>query len=174
VTHPAEVLIVSIEDGVSPADTEALFDRSGLTDYVYRGPLRPMPTLRELIESGERVIVMGEDRVGDVPWFRQQFDIVQETPYKFATVAALNEPGNCAPNRGDVSDPLLLINHWVDTSPAPRVGNARKANSTPELLGRARRCERVRDRLPNLLAVDLYREGDLFEVATALNRKPRD
>jgi hypothetical protein len=170
VSNPYEVLLISIEDGVTPEDTAEIFKRSGLLEYVYRGPLRPMPTLRELIESGERVVVMGEENVGDVPWFHQQFDVVQETPYKFATVAELNAPGNCALGRGDRDNPLFLLNHWVDTSPAPRPENAKQANARPELLGRAQRCGQERNRLANIVAVDLYREGDLFGVVAELNR----
>jgi hypothetical protein len=169
-THPYEVLMISIEDGVTPADTAALFAETGLLDYVYQGSLDPLPSLRDLIESGERVIVMGEENVGDVPWYRQQFDLVSETPYKFRTPVELEAPSSCAPNRGDPSNPLFLVNHWVDTSPAPRVSNARRVNARRVLLDRARRCGRERDRVPNLLAVDLYRVGALFAVARELNR----
>jgi hypothetical protein len=31
-------------------------------------------------------------------------------------------------------------------------------------------CERIRDRLPNLVAVDFYRRGDVVGVVDALNR----
>ena len=176
VENPYEVLLISIEDGVTPEDTADLFEKSGLLEYVYRGPLDPMPTLHELIESGERVVVMGEENVGNVPWFRQQFDIVQETPYKFGTVAELNAPGNCALGRGAANNPLFLLNHWVDTSPAP-------ARRTRSRRTRGASCSAARAAAgasatgcANILAVDLYREGDLFGVARELNRAgpPRD
>jgi hypothetical protein len=32
-----------------------------------------------------------------------------------------------------------------------------------------RRCEQIRHRLPNLLAVNFYKEGDLFRVVNRLN-----
>ena len=32
-----------------------------------------------------------------------------------------------------------------------------------------RQCQRERGRLPNILAVDFYRSGDLFEVVAELN-----
>lgn len=163
--------MISIEDGVTPADTARLFADTGLLDYVYRGSLDPLPTLRDLIESGERVVVMGEENVGQVPWYRRQFDYVSETQYEFGTPAALKAPSSCKPNRGNPSNPLLLVNHWVDTPPAPRVSNARKVNARRALLGRARRCARERRRVPNLLAVDLYREGDLIAVARELNQR---
>jgi hypothetical protein len=170
-THPYEVLMISIEDDASPEDTAELFKKSGLLNYVYRGPLRPMPTMRKLIESGERVIVMGEENVGRVPWFRQQFAFVQETPYRFGDLPELVSPASCGRERGRPGNPLFLLNHWIDTSPAPRVTLARKANSRNVLLGRAERCQRDRVLLPNLVAVDLYREGDLFDVVRTLNRR---
>ncbi|MEA2194745.1 MAG: hypothetical protein QOG42_1179 [Solirubrobacteraceae bacterium] len=169
VAHPYEVLLISVEDDVSPEDTAAVFHKSGLVDYVYRGALRPMPTLRDLIADGRRVVVMGEDDVGDVPWFRQQFDFVQETPYTFADLVTLRASAACDPNRGAAANPLFLLNHWIETTPAPRVTLARRANARSVLLTRARACEKARGRTVNMVAVDLYREGDLFGVVDALN-----
>ena len=37
------------------------------------------------------------------------------------------------------------------------------------ILARAEKCERVRSRLPNIIAVDFYRTGDLFKVVQHLN-----
>ena len=49
VTHPEEVVIISFEDYVPPADIAAAFEASGLIDFVYRGPLGPSwPTLGEM------------------------------------------------------------------------------------------------------------------------------
>jgi hypothetical protein len=42
-------------------------------------------------------------------------------------------------------------------------------NAYDALLRRARDCERVRGQLPNLLAVDFYRRGDVFAVVDELN-----
>jgi hypothetical protein len=61
------------------------------------------------------------------------------------------------------------MNHWVNTDPAPLASNARRVNAYEPLLARARECEKVRTHVPNLVAVDFYREGDLFKVVDALN-----
>ena len=42
-------------------------------------------------------------------------------------------------------------------------------NAREVLLARARACERERGMLPNILAVDFYRSGDLFGVVDTLN-----
>ncbi len=64
---------------------------------------------------------------------------------------------------------MFLVNHWIDTSPAPRPSNARKVNAHEALLRRARECERIRGRQTNLLAVDFYETGDVFGVTDELN-----
>lgn len=170
VQNPHEVLVISIEDDVTPEDTAALFEQSGLLDYVYMGEVGPpWPTPREMIESGQRVLVMGENEVGEVPWYHQQFELTQETPFHFTSPEELADPDSCDPNRGGADASLLLLNHWVDTSPAPKPSNAKKVNAYDALLKRAERCQRARGLLPNLVAVDFYREGDLGRVVETLN-----
>lgn len=77
---------------------------------------------------------------------------------------------SCRPNRGDDRNPIFLMNHWVDTSPVPQQRIARQVNRRGPLLRRARTCERARGRLPNLIAVDFYEQGDVLGVVEALNR----
>jgi hypothetical protein len=170
VRHPREVIVLSIEDKVTPADTVDAFRRSGLLPLVYTGPSGPpWPTLGSLVDSGHRIVVFGEKETGDVPWYRPQFKYVQDTPFGFRSVADLEAPSSCAPNRGPGDAALFLLNHWVDTPPANRPSNAAVVNRYGALLGRARRCEQERRRLPNLLAVDFYKTGDVLRVADALN-----
>ena len=170
----AVVMIINQDEGVTPVDIERAFDRAGLLDLVYRGPLGPFPTLGEMVESGQRLVVMAENDAGDVPWYHLAYAKgLQETPFRFRTAAALTEESqvaaSCRPNRGQASAPLFLLNHWVDTTPAPRPSLAAIVNERAVLLGRARRCERIRHRLPNLVAVDFYRRGDLLGVVDELN-----
>jgi hypothetical protein len=42
-------------------------------------------------------------------------------------------------------------------------------NAHAALLQRAETCRRLRHRLPNLVAVDFYKRGDVFGVVRALN-----
>jgi hypothetical protein len=170
----AVVMIINQDEGVTPTDIESAFERAGLLDFVYRGPLGPFPTLRRMIDSGQRLVVMAENDAGAVPWYHLAYaSALQETPFRFRTAAALTEESqlasSCRANRGPASAPLFLLNHWVDTSPAPRASLADIVNARPALLARARTCERLRHRIPNLVAVDFYRRGDLFGVVDALN-----
>jgi hypothetical protein len=171
VAHPEEVLILSIEDDTTAADTAKLIRDSGLLREVYRGAARPpWPTLRELIDRDERVLVLVENHPGAEPWLHPQFDVAQETPFHFNTAQELEAPDSCRANRGDAKGSLLLVNHWVDTSPAPRASIAREVNAQSFLDERLTRCRQERKLLPNIVAVDFYRQGDTFGAVDRLNR----
>jgi hypothetical protein len=170
VKHPDQVLLISVEDDVSPADTAAVFAGSGLLDLVYEASVgSSWPTLRELIEQDRRVLVFGENDTGDLGWYRPQFDVLQETPFHFTRAAQLADASSCRPNRGGTGKSLFLLNNWVDTSPSPRPSNARVVNAYGTLLARARRCEAERHHVPNLLAIDFFKLGDVLRVAATLN-----
>jgi hypothetical protein len=171
VAHPEEVLILSIEDDTDAADTAALIRESGLIREVYTGPAKPpWPTLETMIERNERVLVLIENHPGDEPWMHRQDAVTQETPYAFATPAELAAPDSCRANRGGDAGSLLLVNHWVDTSPAPRRSIAREVNAREFLGQRLNRCRAERGLLPNIVAVDFYRDGDVFGTVRALER----
>jgi hypothetical protein len=168
VTNPDEVVIICIQDeGVTPQDIERCFEESGLVDFVYRGAAAPpWPKLREMVAADQRVLVMTEnDDSRSVPWIHPAFEVMQETPYAFHNPAQFS----CAPNRGGTSGSLYLLNHWIDTAPAPLPSNAEVVNAYDFLLARARRFQKERGHLPNLIAVDFYRTGDVLEVAKTLN-----
>jgi hypothetical protein len=174
--NPSEVLAIVIEDYVAPQDIDEAVRESGLIDYVYEGPLDPMPTLQQVIDSGGRAIMMAEQDAGggSIPYYHEAYEaLVQETPYSFNRPAALADPGelaaSCQPNRGPDDAPLFLVNHWIDTSPAPKPSNAKKVNSYDALLARIRECEELRGVPANFISVDFYRQGDLFDVVEAVN-----
>jgi hypothetical protein len=176
VTNPGEVVIVVNQDeGVSPADIERAFTQAGLGDLIYRGQLGPFPTMREMIDSGQRLVVMAENDAGSIPWYHLAYrHALQETPFSFKTVEQLSDPAkldeSCRPNRGPASAPLFLLNNWVDTTPVPRASLADVVNAHAVLLRRAQTCQRIRHHRPTLVAVDFYRRGDVIGVVRALNR----
>src|SRR5690606_9730649 len=70
--RPNEVVILSFEDYITPEDTRAAFEASGLLELVYRPEGDDddgWPTLRELIERDERVIVFADPRGGTFDWY---------------------------------------------------------------------------------------------------------
>jgi hypothetical protein len=166
VENPGEVLVFVIEDYVAPDDIAAAFRESGLERFVYRGGVAgPWPTLREMIDSDQRVVVFGENDTKGVPWYHPAFETVQETPYRFLTPVDFS----CRPNRGGATSPLFQVNHWIETTPAPKPTNAAIVNAHDFLLARARLCKKERGKLPNILAVDFAMTGDVVAVAAELN-----
>jgi hypothetical protein len=171
VTHPDEVILIVVEDIVTPQDLAAEFEKADLADLIYTGSASPpWPTLRQLIESGRRVLVFTESGKPGVPWLRPAFETFQETPYSFHKI----EDFSCRANRGGDAGSLFQINHWIETTPTPKPSNAAIVNAYPFLLARAEKCASERHHLPNLIAVDFYRTGDLFAVVNRLNGVARE
>lgn len=166
--HPREVLVMSIEDQVPPEQFATFVEQAGLLDLTWKGPVDPLPTLGEMIDSGGRILWMAESDAGDLPWLHQQFDLVQETPYDKSTLHGLLSDAGCAPNRGDADNPLFLINLNVSTVP-PRASFAKTVNARKTILDQVTRCERIRHRKANLIAVDFFRTGDVVGATKELN-----
>ena len=166
VANPGDVLIVVIEDYIPPEDIARLFQEAGLLDLIYTGALsQPVPTLRQMIDWGQRLVVFIESGKPGVPWLRPAWEAMQETPYTFHKP----EDFSCRANRGPRTAPFFQINNWIETTPAPRPSNAEIVNAYGALLARARACREQRGQLPNILAVDFYDVGDLFRVVRTLN-----
>ncbi len=128
-----------------------------------------------MVDSNQRLVVMAENDAGAIPWYHPAYaHALQETPFRFRSASELTDPSklpaSCRPNRGPPSAPLFLVNQWVDTTPVPRASLADIVNAREPLLARMQTCQRIRHRLPNLVAVDFYRRGDLLGVVNVLNR----
>jgi hypothetical protein len=175
VANPGAVVIVINQDYLEPKDFVGAVREAGLEEFAYTGPVDGRwPTLREMIDSGRRLVFLAENHAGAAPWYRLAYEkATEETPYTFKKVALLTDPDrlpkSCRPNRGPDEAPLFLMNHWISTDPVPRPSDAAKVNAYRPLLARARECRRVRDHLPNLVAVNFYLEGDAFRVVDTLN-----
>jgi hypothetical protein len=175
VANPDEVVVVINQDYVTPEDFVAAANDAGLGGLVYAGPITSTePTLRQMIDADRRLVVLAENRAGAASWYRSAYQsITGETPYTFSKVAQLTDPAqvaaSCKPNRGPERAPLFLVNHWISTDPLPLPSHASQVNAYDPLLARLRECRRVRDHLPNLVAVNFYRRGDLLRVVDAVN-----
>ena len=175
VANPGEVLVIVNQDAISPEDFVGAVRDAGLERFAYRGPVDGRwPTLREMIDSGQRVLFLAENRAGAAPWYHPAYEaILQETPFAFSRPAELTDPAGlaatCRPNRGPASAPLFLFNHWITTDPAPLPSNADRVNAYRPLMARLRECERIRGRMANLVAVDFERRGDVLQAVDTLN-----
>lgn len=167
VENPGEIVFIVIQDeGVAPQDVAECFEKSGLIRFVYQGAVTPpWPTLGELVAGNQRVLVFAEHDSEGVSWYHPAYEVFQETPYRFLDPSEFSNK----PNRGGTGGSLLLMNHWIETTPAPKPSNAEIVNAYDVLYKRAAACRRERNMMPTLVAVDFYRTGDLLRVVDALN-----
>ncbi len=164
-THPREVVAIIIEDKISIEDTEATFEASGLMPYLYthQGG-QPWPTLGEMIDGGQRLVVMAEVEGPPPAWYHHAWDYTEETPYSFKDPTELS----CQPNRGDTGKPFFLLNHWIERVSPSRV-DAVHINDYEFLLDRAQQCAEERGQIPNFVAVNFYLIGQVVDVVDELN-----
>ena len=168
-----EVLLVIVEDYIRPDDMDGAMRDSGLLKYAYRYDQRNhpgWPTLREMIERDERLLLFYETGRSKCAcdWYQAAFQYIEDTSFRYASVDAFD----CEPNRGNASAPFLLANHWV-FSIIPSQKNAALANRYDVLKRRVETCKRDRWRVPNIIAVDFAETGDLLRVVRELNAGPR-
>ena len=163
--HPAEVLSIIFETYISAEDTRQAFIDSGLIDYVHvQTAGTPWPTLRELIDRGERLVVFTDTDGGTYDWYLDVWAHAFETPFSAEMPADLS----CRLGRGDGDGALFIFNHFL-TAPVALPSLAEMINHNPSFLERARTCEMERSHLPNFVTVDFHDIGDVLEVTDALN-----
>lgn len=169
--HPREVLMITIEDAAPTADIKRGLEDAGLADMASTfqpDSGAPFPTLEQMIAGGKRLWIQAEDKGLPDSWYHRAYSVMQETPFSFTKPAQLQTDASCRPQRGGTKPPLFLVNSWVETYP-PNPRNADVVNQPAFLVERARRCSRLRDRVPNFLAVDFVERGDVVGAAAVLN-----
>jgi len=167
--HPDQVLIVIVEDYVPPATIARAFEHAGLVRYVatlQRGA--PLPTLRTLIERGQRLVVFAEEKGGSPAWYMPAFSFMQDTPLG----ATRPDQLSCKRFRGEQHSPLLLINHWIPPFPPSPSLNALIGREA-FLRARIARCMAEHDSKGAIVAVDFYARTSVLEVAGELNGQGR-
>jgi hypothetical protein len=165
--HPDEVLQFVIEDYVAPERLRAELDAAGLgQELVSFTPGSALPSLGTLIDAHTRLLVSLENGDGGPQLPNAFTGLVEETPFTFLKATALRGAESCRDHRGVADSPVLQLNHWVTP---PLVAHAIVANRF--LASRATTCERVRRRVPTLIAVDFVDRSDVVAVAARVNRR---
>ncbi|HWI22311.1 MAG TPA: hypothetical protein VNT22_06815 [Baekduia sp.] len=164
--NPGEIVTIFAEPYAKPAVIEKTFEEAGLLPYVARlDRNKPLPTLGEMVKSGERLVVFTERDGGSPDWYLDGFSFVQDTPLGATNAGQLR----CTRNRGSADSPLLLINHWIDTFP-PRP-SANRTIADRFLSRRVEECAAARKIAPNLIAVDFYDQSGVVAVAAERNAR---
>lgn len=163
---PDEVVAIIYEDHVDANVVEADFSAAGLVPYTYAWAGGTWPTLGELIDAGTRLVVMAESGGPPPAWYHPAWDLAWDTPYTFHAVSEFS----CELNRGSESNPLYLVNHWMNTAiDLPSEANAEVVNAYDVLHARLEECRAEAGRIPSFVAVDFYEKGELFRAVDALN-----
>jgi hypothetical protein len=161
-----EVLTIIFETYVADADLDAVLRASGIVDYAYVHPSgAPWPTLRDMIDSGKRLVVFLEKGGGTPGYLMPAYEgNIWDTPYSFATEADFT----CALGRGIAGSPLFLVNHWL-SNPLSDEKYAQQVNVEAVLGKRVADCTAAAGRAPTFVSVDFYDIGDLFGVVRKTN-----
>lgn len=163
--HPSEIVMLVIQDATSSSDVVARFDEAGLLGEVATlAPGQPLPSVGDLIDAGTQLLVFAERGDDDAPpWYHRAYDWFQETPFAYDSI----EEFDCARNRGESDNPLMLVNHWVSRSP-PDPAIARAAGAAEVVNQRLATCAAAGRPQPNVIAADFVTGGDVIDVADSL------
>jgi Phosphatidylinositol-specific phospholipase C, X domain len=169
-SNSREIVSIIFETTVDGNTISNALTDAGLIDYVHtQSTGAPWPTLSNMIESGKRLVIFTENQAlaGTPPWFHYAWGNIFDTPYDFGSQADFS----CDINRGNSGNALFLVNHWVSL---PIVGTGIKdsaavVNDEGVLWPRVQNCMAQNGHIANFVAVDFYRQGDLFRVVDSIN-----
>jgi len=164
--NPNEVITLLLEpSGVNAAEIAAAFSAADFTRYCFPYAAgAPWPTLREMITTGQRAVVLTDRDTGDIPWLLPMWSTMWDTNWNIKQ----KEQFDCECNRGKTTQPLFNLNHFMQ-NPLPFPANAEIVNRNPFLYERAKKCMDDTGRIPNFVTVDHYHIGDIFEAVNRLN-----
>ena len=163
--NPREVVTLILESYVDRVDVARALAAARLDLSVRDQPVgAPWPTLGQLLERDERLVIITDRGGGVYPWLLAVWDHAWETDWNNKTAADLT----CKRNRGAAGNPLFILNHFIG-NPLPSPGLALSINRREVLLERARRCKQESGRQPNFVTVDFHDQGDLISVVRELN-----
>ena len=164
--NPNEVITIVFESYVDAADAAAVFTQAGLDAYAHAQPEdAAWPTLGDMIRSGKRLVVFhSRSDADEPPWYMYEWDYTWSSPYHFESA----DEFNCGFDRGSADNAVFEVPHFI-TNPLPNRFRAEEVNTNPVFIDRMRDCIAQSGRLPNIVSVDYYSLGNIFDVVDALN-----
>ena len=163
--EPGAVVTLIIESYLSHDLTADAFDASGLTPYAYVHNGGAWPTLGELIDAGDRLVVLQDEAVDPAyPWLMNVWDHAFETHFSASVPADFS----CVDNRGEPTSDLFILNHFLtDVFGSPTL--AAQVNGNPLLIDRAEECEAFHGTAATFVTVDFFEIGDVADAVASLN-----
>ena len=171
--NPNEVLLVYIEDYISPEDLARALQASDLWQYVTEGPLTR--TLGDMIASGKRVVFISQNRTSAYRWYPKLTAIGRDTDYDFTSTDRLTNPANhwesCRPTPWGASGRgrILIMQHFVTPTTTGSRSASTTVNQRDVITARGLRCRDRHGVMPSVVLVDYYELGDVLGAVRALN-----
>jgi len=162
-----EVVVIIFENACTDEEIMDMVDSVGLAPMVYHHT-GTWPTLRQMIESNQRLVLTVEQTDGDLPdGLLYAWEHTFDTPYTFANWSDFT----CAVNRGGSGKKtFFLLNHWMSNAVGlPDKTRAKRANSWEMLGQRVNDCSAFHNRRINFVGVDFYNLGDALAIVDSLN-----
>lgn len=165
--NTTDIVTLIIQDAITVADTEAAFRATGLEEFLYAGdPSDEWPTLGEMIDANQRLVVFSEANGPPPAWYHSAFEVIGDTSFTVQSRDAFT----CDIGRGPSEPRLFLMNHWV-ARPVPDRADAAVVNARNFIIDRAEECAEQLDRFPNFIAVNFFSLGDVIGAVDELNRR---
>jgi hypothetical protein len=170
--HPNEVVTLLTESKEVTTDLIAgAFSDSGLLPRVRtQAAGAPWPTLSDIIQSGQRVLVFHADMTAtggsSFPWMLDRFSWTWETPWDNVQ---LQDFSRCNADRGTKGNSLYVVDTYLEDPGVQSAANAARVNGNPFLLDRLLYCQKTAGARPNFAMVNYYEVGDLFHDVDVLN-----
>ena len=169
-TNPKEVITVILECYTSANSIENSINETGLSKYLYTHILNTdWPSLQSMINDNKRLVFFSdkEDASPTQGWYHYMWKYAVETSYSAKSINDLN----CSFNRGNASNDLFILNHFITSSIGVGVKEkANSANSNPYFMNRVLQCQKETNKFPNFITVDFYDLGNGFEVVNQINK----
>ncbi|MGB1217734.1 MAG: phosphatidylinositol-specific phospholipase C domain-containing protein, partial [Saprospiraceae bacterium] len=151
--NPTEILSIIFETNVTSTQLENELMVAGLMSYLHEQTLgTSWPTLQEMIDDDKRLVIFSESDNGQAtqPWYHYAWAHSFDTNYSYADPSEFN----CDVNRGDVTNSLYLVNHWITSGIGTGdINQATVVNANPLLIDRLQQCEMENNRFPNFIGV---------------------
>ena len=161
--NPNEVLLIDLQDESNGRSAEAFLS---LENHLYErdSDLDSWPTLRELIQTANRVLLFGSPTENDPDWLLSKADWWYSNGWYYQEPADLD----CELTEDKIMYGFYEVTH-VLTNPLAHPDLAESINHQPVIGNHVQRCiEEVG--FVNLLSVDFYSLGDGLKVVEAINK----
>ncbi|OLY85138.1 PI-PLC X domain-containing protein [Smittium mucronatum] len=186
--NPNEIVTILIENyhGFTSDEIYSNFLHCGLKKYMfnpskYSNLNSDWPTLRQLIETNQRLVVFSSNKGGDpkIPQIMDESQYIAQTNYEVEhnSLQKSHPEFNCALNPPSPPKPLVVMNHFVQNRntilgvkiQTSTTEGSSLVNTKKSILDHYKTC-RLTQIFPNFIAIDFHDNQELFRAVASINR----